>query len=409
MVVFVNESNAFNVVKKYRNIGAFTLGKVNKCVDENGDVVIEYQALPNLMPADVVNEVMSGDVSAKKAIKRAVKMLHKPTAENQAICMTMAQLINMISDEYRSKRQAKDGPNVIVFVLDDPDTDEIKARNKFVIRYVTALFQEFGIEPITDKKTIKKIFKGKRKNRMMNVAKYIKKHQDTCTLSKDGYTLKKLLMNFYALELHQSSLTSIDIEKLGRNGRKNLTKALYNTYTNCNMLAISKLGLKKKIARKYLDQIRKKNKKSFKMYMELYDIMEYMSDEIRKEIMTELDGQGLSKKKMKKKVEKRLNKILPQMPKIKFGHKKNTSDPDNVKMNAKKFKEFFEDGDNVAALAMVYAHTTLRTIGVEVGSSEYCKHMDAVMRNLLDSDVVKLFMNTVKSIRKNAKAEKPQA
>lgn len=414
MVVIVNEStvNTNPKMLKYKNLAAFALGKapsLTGVVDKDGKPVVNYNYVNFLPDKDTINAVINGDMSAKKVIKKAIKALRNPSTENQAIGMTVVHLVHMITDEYRTKNQIKDGPSVLAFILDDPDSDEQKATNKFLTRYVTAVFQEFGFDPVTNKKTIKKLFDGNRKKRIKKVAKYIKDH-DECRMNKDGYTLKKILLTFYAIPLHQASLNNgVNIESLKSVGRKNLVKALYNAYTNCNMIAIGKLGMKSKIEEKYLDRLRKMNKKAFKMYNEVYDIMEFISDQVAKSVTEELTEAGLSGKKLKKKVKKVVRKTAPELPKIKFGHKKKTSDPDNVKMNAKKFKEFFEDKDNVAYLAMIYAHTTLRIIGVEIGCSEYCKFMSNNLRNLMDGDVLKLFISTAKGIYKDAKADKPQA
>ena len=171
MVVIVNESTVNKNPKmlKYKNLAAFALGKapsLTDVVDKDGKPVVNYNYVNFLPDKDTINAVISGDMSAKKVIKKAIKALRNPSTENQAIGMTVVHLVHMITDEYRTKNQVKDGPSVLAFILDDPDTDEQQAINKFLTRYVTAVFQEFGFDPVTNKKTIKKLFDGNRKKRI---------------------------------------------------------------------------------------------------------------------------------------------------------------------------------------------------------------------------------------------------
>ena len=137
MVVIVNEStvNTNPKMLKYKNLAAFALGKapsLTDVVDKDGKPVVNYNYVNFLPDKDTINAVINGDMSAKKVIKKAIKALRNPSTENQAIGMTVVHLVHMITDEYRTKNQIKDGPSVLAFILDDPDSDAQQAINKFL-------------------------------------------------------------------------------------------------------------------------------------------------------------------------------------------------------------------------------------------------------------------------------------
>jgi hypothetical protein len=279
----------------------------------------------------------------------------------------MAQLVNILYPEGKkaqNKKAKKRGPNIIVFVLDDDDSDKAaKTKAKFLVKYVAALFAEFGIEVITDTKVVKKVFVGKKKKVVQRVAAFVANNKQV-RISDKGHQLKKTLITFYAIELRQSALKGIEADDLSRNSIKTLLKTLVDTYTNDNMRVTA--GLSKKEMKKTCKQLKKKNKAAVAAYDEFVDIMAVVNPELK-------------------------------LPKVKNGYKKG----DKPKMNVNKFVGFFtkkgKRSGRIAILLMIYAHTAAVLVGAEPGTSEYTKTMTNVVKSIgMDSDFSKAFISAAK-------------
>lgn len=351
MVFMLNESKARKIFEIYENVAAFTLGS-SKGFSENG-LEISYAKLSFLPDEDVINGIIAGDIKAKKVIKKAVKALYNPMDDDQGICVSMAQMINMIAPEKGSNTNRKGGPNIIVFVTDDEVDAEGRKRVKFLCRYLTALFMQFGIEPVTDGKVVKKLFKAKntkkktRKKVVKKVINFIDANKSV-RLNKDGYVLKKMLFAFFALELHQSGLGRVDLHDVSRKSQENLVKSLVRVYTNDNLQTVCTLGVKKKTEKKLCKKLRSKNRAAVAAYVDMVEIMKSIDDKIK-------------------------------LPKVKNGYKGK-----KPKMNVKKFTKFFNKRKNLPILAMIYAHTACVSLGVEIGSGEYGKYMSNVTQYVAD-------------------------
>lgn len=342
MVFIVNEKSAIKIFAKYRNVAAFTLGK-SKGISENG-LEVSYAKLNFLPDEDDINGIINGDINPKKVIRKAVKALWTPNADNQNICVSMAQLINIVAPD-KSNRPKKGGPNILVFVTDDAEDDKnIKKKNKFMVRYLSALFHEFGIEPVTDEDVVKKLFKKKKKKVVEKVAKYMQKHKEV-RISNEGHMLKKTLFTFFSIELHQSGLSRVDLDEVNKNTMRVLVKNLKNVYTNDNLQVICNMGMKSKEEGKMCKKLAKKNKKAVAAYKSLAEILASMD---------------------------------VKMPKVKHGYEKKKKKNGKPKMNVKKFEKFFMKRKNLPLLAMVFAHTACMTLGAEIGSSEYNKYMNKI-------------------------------
>lgn len=362
MVIITNEKRARNIFKNYENVAAFTLGE-SAGISDNG-LEISYEKLSFLPDDDTINAIINGDMKAKKVIRKAVKGLYHPVDDEDGVCIPMAQLVNIISPEKGINSNRKGGPNIIVFVTDDESDGAAKKREKFLVRYLTALFMQFGIEPVTDKDVIKELFsanggkkKGKKKAKKMKPKKLRRKivkrvvrfidANKSVRLSRNGHILKKSLFAFFSLELHYSGLSRVNLDDVSKKSRKNLAQCLVNIYTNDNLKSICNIGMKHGVEKKMCKKLRKKNRAAVDAYNVMAEIMNNTDPAI-------------------------------ELPKVKNGYKSKKGKKAKPKMNTKKFMEFFEKGKNLPILAAVYAHTTCTSMGVDIGSSEYNKYMSAV-------------------------------
>lgn len=353
MVFLVKESKARKIFEKYDDVAAFALGK-SKGITDTG-LEIRYSRMNGILPdEDTINGVIAGDIKGKKIIKHAVEALHKPQKEeNSNLCTGLALIVNMIDPEKVGRKKNKKktlSPNVVVFVYDDELDQAGKERVKFLRKYLEALFGQFGLSVFSgDKadKIIKKCFKGRHKKVLAAVADY--KKRDGAHISADGAALKKLMMHFYAVELHQSALSNIPIDDMGGREIAGLVHDLIYAYTNDN-LKVSGAFKKKKDRENICKKLRKKNKAAVEAYNELRDILNTVA-----------------------------TADVGKMPKVKNGYKGKKSN--KPKMNIEKFEKFFMKRKNQTILALVYAHSAAKLTGMETGSSEYNKVITRVLKD----------------------------
>lgn len=380
MVFVLNEEKAAKIFAKYRNVAAFSLGKSKGFEDAEKTISVSYQKLAFLPSQDTINGVLDGSIKAKKVINDAVKriMKIKPDDEGTGIAMAMAQLINILQDNTdediskMSKKQykrymKKHGPNILVFVLDG----ENPAKDKFLKKFITAIFDVFGYEVIDSNKVVKKLFKGKRKGINDRVRDFIDANKGM-KLSKEGRTLYKLTTLYYRTELLQLSMSATSDEyefKLGEKTAEKLAKSLVMKFSNMNIAELEKYDLSKKQFKKLAKTIRGANEDAVDHYNELRDILV-------KDI---------------------------ELPKIKGGITKKSrkaGDPE-PKMNVKKFVKFYRKKDNRGLLRLVYAHLVCRSMDVAIGSSSYNKHISEVLSSEYGSDFSKAFISAAKEYAKS--------
>lgn len=350
MVFMLHENQAARVFDRYKDVAAFSLGK-KKGYSENG-LEINYGQLEGLLPdTDIINGVVSGDIPAKTPIKQAVKALRQPHKEdNELLCIAMTMIINMVDPEKVARKKNKKQtmtPAVVVFVYDDECVADAngEARIKFLRKYLSALFGEFGLEVFTSTKLVKKLFKGKRKDVLKKVAHY-KSHKGASVSSK-GAALKKLLLHYYAIELHQTVLSKVNIEDMSGRDVVNLVHDLIYAYTNDN-LRVSAAFDKKKDRKKICKLMRAKNKAAVDAYNDLRNILQLMKlPEVKK------------------------------MPKAKSGYKGKKKD--KYKMDVEKFEKFFTKNRNRTILALVYAHTAAMI--THLSSASYGKRITKTLRD----------------------------
>lgn len=353
MIFMTTEDKAAKIFKKYDNVAAFTLGK-SKGITIN-DMEIGYETLKFLPDEDTINAVIAGDMKAKKVIKKAIKALHNPSEsdEAKAIALGMTMTVNIIDPEKAHVKKKKKGsylsPNIIVLVIDEKSdmTAQEIARIKFLKKYLIALFNEFGVRIIEGKsanKVIKKLFCGKKKkdkkrSKIREKVAIFKQENKAVRVSDEGHLLKRFLMNYYAVELRQTSLNALDINEMPAKKIASLVGTLKDVYTN-DSIAICDLWEKKKDQEHVAKTLKKKNIKCVKAYNTLRDA---------------LKEAGIAK-----------------LPKVKNGYVKGK---DKYKMDAKKFVKFFLKNKNRNLLALVYIHTTYILMGVEMGDTEYTKRI----------------------------------
>ena len=353
MVFVLKEKKARKIFEKYDNVAAFTCGK-SKGISEE-DLEISYSKLTALLPdEDDINAVLDGTLKAKKVIKTAVKALRKPSVENRDICISMAQIINILSPEgKRSKKQEKklrkSGPNIVVFVLDNVEEGDKRAaaRNKFLVKYLAGIFGEFGIEPISDGKVVKKLFKGKRKKIVARVVDFIQANKKV-RINDKGHILKKTLFTFYAIELRQSALRGLEIDDLSKQNMKTLLTTLIDTFTNDNMKVASLA--KKDDVKKICKMLKEKNAAAVDAYKSFVQIMPQASPDL-------------------------------ELPEVKLGYKKGKDKP---KMDVDKFVKFFtkKKCKNAGLLLMVYAHISAVLMDAVPGTAEYTKIMSGTIAGI---------------------------
>lgn len=351
MVVIAKEEIVRDVIfDNYRNVAAFTLGKGGSAENASGKEV-RYEEISFLPDDDTINGIKNGDLKLKKVINSALEIIHKPNMESLVAGLGIIQLITMIT----SDRKVKKGIPVIAFITDEED----EARNKILVKFITAILGEFGIKPLTDKKTIKKIFK-KRKNAREKVAAYCRKSKNGCNLSQKGVALKKMNYIFYEMELRQSAMNGLEPDDLDKGITNNCIKSAVSAYTATNLRYLKKKNAK---------QLAKKNKAAVEAYDELRDILLLVNPKLK-------------------------------LPKVKYGQKKKKGKAVGEKMNVKKFKKFFMKKSNRPLLVLVYGHNLCRVMGVKLGGKEYNDYMKSAC-SMFNSEFVKQYAAAVSAYVKD--------
>lgn len=362
MVIIAKENQVANVFANYKNAGAFTTTPAKKgCTI--AEKTISYENLTFLPSNDDINAIKEDKKKLKKLVKAAVKALHNPKADNATtIGLDMSMLITAAT----SDRRNKNGPPVIVFILDDED----EIRNKVIKKFLTALFAEFGIKPVgkkdvkgifkVTKKELKKANKGRRKKDRLKAKGLVKSkvihfesdRKNHCILSKDGVELKRALLSYYDTELRQMAASKLGASDLTGSTAQSWAKSLVRTFTGENI---------KNMSKKWAKLLAKKDRRVTMYYKELRDILLTMDKNM-------------------------------ELPKVKFGQKKKKGKAVGAKFKTKKFIKFFTKYRNRGFLMLVYGHCMLRLIGAEIGSKEYNQQMKVVCNSVGQDGFAKLYV-----------------
>ena len=386
MVFICRESQAAKTVFRYRNIAAFSLSKkVKKGFTENG-LEISYDRNTFTPDEDTINAVLKGDMKAKKVIKGAIKELRNPSkAENPKDIIAATMVMNIITAN--GKR-----PNIVVFVLDDnPETPEEKAREKFLIKYVKAICEEFGVVPVTkmDKK-IKKIFKGKKKNIAKNIEKWLRSGKSgKYGPSRTTVRYCRKLITYFAVEMHQIGLSAKDPEEIGSKECRDLARTLANIFTNDNLKKICETS-KKKEADKLCKKLAKKNKVAYQTYETTRKVLDAISD--GKYDLPKAKFGYPNAKKDKKKAKK-----LKGKAKKKFIKKMKKTNYNKPNLNADKFVKKLAKGKMANILQLVYMNIAyVQLSGEAMGSAEWAKGIQKNLVNSFGKEFANAFIDVAK-------------
>lgn len=377
MIIIGKESKLVDVFG-YKNVAVFSTTTSKKGC-EIAERTISYKQLGALLPSnDDISAVVRGERKLKGIIKAAVKKLRNPKAEGAAdIGLSMAMLITAAT----SDRRNKNGPPVLVFVLDDDDD----GRNKVITKYLVALFSEFGIKPVVKngpikgifsikKKELKKVNKGRKKKDRIK-AKTLVKHKlaefesdkdNKCTLNNKGVELKRQLLRYYDIELRQMAASELEVSSINGSTVQSWAKALVRIYSGENLRDLGKKAAKLQS---------KRDRQAVKYYNEIRDIMASIHDADR-------------------------------LPKVKFGQKKKKGRAVGPKMNTKKFIKYFAKYRNRGLLMLVFAHSTIRLLGKEIGSKEYNQQMKATCNLVGEDGFAKVFLAAASAYADPEKASK---
>lgn len=404
MIILCKESLAKKIFATYRNVAALSLGTNKKGFSENG-LEITYDKINFLPDADTLNGFIDGSINFKKYLKKDIKALYNPNTDKQNLVLSAVQMASIVSDTKNA--------NIIVFVTDDiDDTDPdaaIKLRKlKFMKKYIAGIMGEFGLRIVDspkeikaifgfDKKTNKKIEKvldtdassmtkkqrKKRKElrkdvegRVMKTLSKAKKDSGL-RISRKGYILKKRLMTFYSIEIRQHSLSNIDYSRIGGNQLRNIAKSLAAVYTNDNLKEIDSMADTKKEANKLAKTLAKKNKRAYKAYQELRDIVNLIGSD---------------------------DKVW-KMFKVKYGYKNGKSANGKPKMDVKDFVDFYTKRKHAPMMAIIFAHTAFKSFDVGPGDKEYEKYMRGIIRNVMGDEAAEVFIKASKDYAKSLAAK----
>ena len=371
MVFICRENVAAQTVFRYKNVAAFSLSKKLKKGFSDNNLEISYDHNTFTPDEDVINAVLKGDIKAKKVIKDVIKDLRNPAkAENPKDIIAATMMMNMITS---TKRQV-----VVVFVLDDdPQTDEEKAREKFLIKYVKAICEEFGVVPITKMpKKVRKIFKGKKKNISKKLEKWLRSGKSgKYGPSRNTIRYCRRLITYFAVEMHQIGLSAKNPEDIGKKECIDLARTLANIFTNDNLKRICETS-KKKDANKLCKKLRNKNKISYKTYEQTRKVLAQISDGKYKLPKAEFGfpNRKADKKKLKKLKGKKAKKFEKKMKKTNYN---------KPLMNADKFVKKLSKGKLANIMQLIYMNIAyVQLSGDKMGSPEWAK---GIQKNLVNS------------------------
>lgn len=401
MVMFLSEKNARKVFKKYPNgVTAYTYVKSHKpSMDTKVD--FDYVYFKELLPTpDEIASVVSGDVKAKAVIKPMVKTIRRSfgdTPREINLGIAACSVVNMLADTDMRN------PRVFVFIAEDEVGDtarRTRAANKFVYKWLEALFGVFNIPVVNDKafktklgeldlkckysdKSIKKIFKKFKKKDLRAAIRTI----DSLCITTSSKVLQKCMNIAYRPELIYQTL-SLMINSRGGRALTDIGKKKRHTFVEHlfvkigrkspaeydRALEIATDGESNK-AKKLVKKYAKNEKKADKDILNDYCLFQKIFDEISK-ANTE-------------KAAKDDNRPMhtPKLPVVK------------KKMKPKKFKKamkFYKKSKNMYLTGALVAHICALRMGVEFGSQEHIKAVTEMLA-LEDKSLANQFKITVKA------------
>lgn len=389
MVFIARESQLAKTVFRYSNVAAFSLSKkAKKGFQQEDRLVISYDKNTFIPDEDIINTVVKDGVKPKKIIKAAIKNLRNPQkADNPKDIIAATMIMNIITAN--SKK-----PNIVCFVLDDnPETDEEKAREKFLIKYIKAICEEFGVVPITkmDKK-IKKLFKGKKKNIAKNIDKWLRSGRSgKYAPSRNTVRYCRRLITYFAIEMHQINLSNKDPREMSGKECKELAKSLCNVFTNDNLKRVCETS-KQKDADKICKQLAKKNKVAFETYVLTRDVLDAISEGKYKLPKAEY---GYPNKKKDKKKLKKLKKSKAK----KFAKKMKKTNYNKPNLNVDKFVDKLGKAKLANILQLVYMNIAFVLLsGDKMGTAEWAKGIQKNLSGAFGKEFANQFIDMAKKM-----------
>lgn len=385
MVFICRETDAAKTVFRYKHVAAFSLSKKPKkgfMVD--GKPILSYDKATFTPDEDDINRVINGDIKPKKLINNAIKAMRNPAkADDLKKLISATAIMNIIL--------SGDNYSAIVFVLDDEvNTPEEKAREKFLVKYITAIFKEFDITPITKiNGKIKKIFKGKSKKISKNIDKWVRSGKSKNHLpTRKTVRYCRRLITYFAAELNQMNISIKETDDIGNRERRDLTNTLVKIFTNDNLKTICETT-KKKDRDKLCKNLRKKNKVAYQTYKDTRKVLSVISEGKYK--LPEVEF-GYPKKKDIKKDKKQLDKLNKKLKKAKGKNKKKIRKQikriekinyDKPKMNVNKFVKKFSKRKMTEFLQLIYMNINyVQLAKTPMGSQEWA---DGIKKHLVDA------------------------
>ena len=243
------------------------------------DIVLTYADVGIMPGEDVINQMLSGDMSVKKFCKKLQNNVRNLKGDYDELAMNWACILNISipkkdKDSRVKVKEGKVNPEpVLVFVLPDntgdAETDrEYKAKTKIYVKYITTMLDFFGMKAIMrtkDKKSKKlvakflKLFKGSNKKIIMNLVKFVRENPAYMP-TKQYASIVGSIYAYYGVEIAADSYLRLNKEDSTKRVRSALTNLILDAMYCKNIEELQKSFAKvNKDVVKMCKRLRKKN------------------------------------------------------------------------------------------------------------------------------------------------------
>lgn len=403
---------------------------------------LTYEYIADLFPTeDEIHQVLQANrpkKAMKKLVKRYTKLLYNPDMEEPRAYSFNLAVMSLIATATQRNRK------IICFVKPDNINEQDKDYYKVVQFFLNAILAEFygddagkGIPVVLfdrffpswvmklpskkklkkkglKKKEIKKFYKEFDKKvkktvkyfekigfevpeklqdvemKDKKVAKSITKFASFCNLTQSGQNLYDMIDLTFDVEFRTGNILGMDVSSLRGKTRKLMGNVIAGKLCGHTEVMIDKLEdnvSKGKESKKIIKKMRKRTKKIEKKDREYY-----------KELKVMLEDKTTG-----------LNAFVPQDAKmIKLPKVKKSKSSKKYEKTARKFAKL-----DPAILSAVFAHITARSLGTNIGDSEYNRVMSRMIgfshRHGDPKVLAKNFTSIAKSIKKSNEAAKENA
>lgn len=293
MIAILKESEVRKMYK-YRELCAVkTFGTEDEYRDPENDIVLTYADAGIMPDEDVINQMLSGDMSVKKFCKKLQNNVRNLKGDYDELAMNWACILNISipKKDKDSRVKVKDGKvnpePVLVFVLPDntgdAETDrEYKAKTKIYVKYITTMLDFFGMKAIMrtkDKKSKKlvakflKLFKGSNKKIIMNLVKFVRENPAYMP-TKQYASIVGSIYAYYGIEIAADSYLRLNKEDSTKRVRSALTNLILDAMYCKNIEELQKSFAKvNKDVVKMCKRLRKKNEVLIKSLNQVVTIL----------------------------------------------------------------------------------------------------------------------------------------